>query len=300
MVLSIVVITMNRAEQLVEALRSCIDSALPKETEFVIIDNASTDNTKEVVETLVESSRYPYQYEYEQENLGVGGGRNRGFELARGEYAYFLDDDAIIAPESRQSFFTGPLQMLAIDKSIASITTRIYDTVLDGDRWVATAKQSLCSLPDILFFLGGSHFLRKSYFDTPLYLDIRYAMEELVPSISAIDKGYFNCYYDKVYIIHQPKKNKWIHGSDIKFKLDMQYAATSYASKALLYPRYINPLLWVAYMARCMFYLNTHLNLYKESILLSRSIIKHAKPRKRISFRTLTFIAKRYGLSKVL
>ena len=50
--LSIVVITMNRREQLLEALESCLYSKLPEKTEFIIIDNHSTDNTGEVVESF--------------------------------------------------------------------------------------------------------------------------------------------------------------------------------------------------------------------------------------------------------
>ena len=42
--LSICVVTMNRANQLKEALESCLACELPIKTEFVIIDNASCDN----------------------------------------------------------------------------------------------------------------------------------------------------------------------------------------------------------------------------------------------------------------
>lgn len=49
MKLSIVVVTMNRAKQLKEALLSCIDCVIPEDTEFIIIDNASTDDTGSVI-----------------------------------------------------------------------------------------------------------------------------------------------------------------------------------------------------------------------------------------------------------
>lgn len=44
--LSICVITMNRREQLVEALASCLLCKIPKDTQFVVVDNGSTDNTE--------------------------------------------------------------------------------------------------------------------------------------------------------------------------------------------------------------------------------------------------------------
>ena len=49
MKLSIALVTMNREKQLIEALQSCIASTLPKDTQFVIIDNASTDGTESVI-----------------------------------------------------------------------------------------------------------------------------------------------------------------------------------------------------------------------------------------------------------
>ena len=52
--LSIAVITWNRSKQLIEALESCLVCELPKETEFIIIDNASTDDTEQVVKALFE------------------------------------------------------------------------------------------------------------------------------------------------------------------------------------------------------------------------------------------------------
>ena len=48
--LSVCVITMNRAEQLKEALESCVACKLPEKTEFVVLDNASTDDTELKVE----------------------------------------------------------------------------------------------------------------------------------------------------------------------------------------------------------------------------------------------------------
>lgn len=51
-ILSIVVITWNRSKQLAEALGSCFACDLPEDTEFVIIDNASTDDTEAVVSSL--------------------------------------------------------------------------------------------------------------------------------------------------------------------------------------------------------------------------------------------------------
>lgn len=95
-ILSIVVITWNRSKQLTEALGSCFACDLPEDTEFVIIDNASTDDTEAVVSSLFKNYQYDFYYEKMSENLGVGKGRNYAYLKSHGKYVYFLDDDAYI------------------------------------------------------------------------------------------------------------------------------------------------------------------------------------------------------------
>ena len=60
--LTIGIVTMNREEQLEEALYSCLRTNLPNKTEFVVIDNASTDNTEKVVKEILTNSGYEYYY----------------------------------------------------------------------------------------------------------------------------------------------------------------------------------------------------------------------------------------------
>lgn len=74
MKLTIGLVTMNREQQVAEAIKSCLNSHLPSETEFVVIDNASTDNTETVVKAILDSSGYPYIYHKTVSNIGAGGG----------------------------------------------------------------------------------------------------------------------------------------------------------------------------------------------------------------------------------
>ena len=105
MKLTIAVVTMNRAMQLKEALESCLACVLPFETEFVIIDNASSDNTKEVVKEIFEKTSCRVYYEKLPENIGAGAGRNYAFSKATGEFVYALDDDAVIDTSKNNRFF---------------------------------------------------------------------------------------------------------------------------------------------------------------------------------------------------
>jgi glycosyltransferase involved in cell wall biosynthesis len=57
-----------------------------RDFEIVIIDDGSTDNTREVV------SAFPVRYTW-QENEGPPKARNKGIEMAQGDYITFLDSD---------------------------------------------------------------------------------------------------------------------------------------------------------------------------------------------------------------
>lgn len=297
--LSIIVITMNRAKQLVNALQSCFNSTLPDKTEFVIVDNASTDNTEETVHTLFTEHSYPYKYIKEEGNRGVGGGRNIGYENAEGEFCYFLDDDAIIAPECYETFFTLPIAHFEKDRRISSITTRIYDEAWKEDRDVVYGKAKEAALPTIFMYLGGSHFLRKEYYPSPIYIDIKYGHEEIIPSIYAIDKGLLNCYIDEVRIIHQPIINKWEKNTELNYEICSNTDANILASKILIYPAIIHPILYLSLFIRLMKHFGIKMHWYRVCLKKYKNITKNSKLRK-IRIKTFLHIAKNYSIGSAI
>lgn len=293
--LSIVVITMNRREQLIEALESCLASRLPEKTEFVIINNGSTDDTDAAVRSFIQ--KHPERiihYRCEAENLGVGGGRAAGFELAQGEYLYFLDDDAIIAEDSREDFFIRTIAYLERNTKVASVTTRIKDIMLEYDRGVKRSGQMIDGYPAIFKFLGGSHFLRKSAFTAPLYFPIEYGSEEYAPSILAHDKGLFHVYDDSIYIIHKPKVNKWAAGSESMEKIQVCGCAVTYATKKLLYPIIFHPLLYAAYRVRCHKFLRPYRGAVRRSDRMVREIVRE-NPCGRVRASTVIRMYREFG-----
>ena len=67
---------------------------LPEEEyEVIVVDNASTDGTREVVERV---SNLKYVYE---PTLGLSQARNTGLKAAQGEYLAYLDDDGAADPK---------------------------------------------------------------------------------------------------------------------------------------------------------------------------------------------------------
>lgn len=85
----------------VKYLPSAIDSVLEqtyKDFEIVVIDDGSTDNTREVVEKYTRKYSEKVKYFY-QSNKGPGSTRNRGIREAKGNYIAFLDSDDYFLPE---------------------------------------------------------------------------------------------------------------------------------------------------------------------------------------------------------
>lgn len=296
-ILTIAVLTMNRKEQVIEALSSCISSNLPVETEFVIIDNHSLDGTEEKIRNFFGmNGMFSFQYEYENENLGVGGGRSRAFDLSRGKYIYFLDDDAVISDDSKDIFFKETIEFLEKNVCVASITTRIEDTILKGSRNDNISPYKIDGRPMIYKFLGGSHFLRKSAFDSPLYFSIKYGSEEFAPSITVQDRGFVHVYFDNIYVIHKPVVNKWIKGSAYMEYVLIQGIAVAYATKLMLYPRFFFPILGLAYICRCCKYLKCYKGAISKSNKLVKEIIRTNKYNK-IRISTVIKMKNRFGLT---
>ncbi len=239
---------MNRAEQLREAVLSCAASSLPEMTQFVIVDNASTDNTEEVVAELKEQVKYDVVYRKEAENRGVGGGRNVCFDLSEGEYIYFFDDDAVIPEAQYGVFFTKPIDFMDENSTVALLTTDIDDKVF-GRRDMAAAKTlTVGGLKCVFSFHGGSTFARREHFSSPMFMNIMYGNEEIAVSMSVLDRGLRTVYMPDIYMEHRPIVNKW-NGGD-KDRLNMQGVSNIYAIKKLIYPAIFEPLLRMAYKKR--------------------------------------------------
>ncbi len=90
MKVSVIIPTYNRAHFLADAVESVLCQEYP-DLEIIIVDDGSTDTTKALL-----ARRYGKKIRYiYQENQGFAVARNKGVEVAAGEYIAFLDSDDI-------------------------------------------------------------------------------------------------------------------------------------------------------------------------------------------------------------
>jgi glycosyltransferase involved in cell wall biosynthesis len=91
-IITAVVCTHNRAAFLGKCVRSLLKQTLSRELyEILIVDNGSTDNTREVI---AEFAGEPGVRSVFEPVLGLSRARNRGWQEARGEFVGYIDDDA--------------------------------------------------------------------------------------------------------------------------------------------------------------------------------------------------------------
>jgi glycosyltransferase involved in cell wall biosynthesis len=95
--LTVIMCTRNRAEQLRRVLESASAMRIPPGVtwEFLLVDNGSTDHTAEVVESFTD--RLPIRRVWQPEP-GLSNARNAGVAEAAGDYILWTDDDVVIDP----------------------------------------------------------------------------------------------------------------------------------------------------------------------------------------------------------
>ena len=105
--ISVIIPTYNRASCLGEAIQSVLDQEYfvrngPSSFELLVVDDGSTDSTRDVVHSFGKRAKYHFQ-----PNGGVSTARNKGLDLAQGDYIASLDSDDLWEKEKigiQQSF----------------------------------------------------------------------------------------------------------------------------------------------------------------------------------------------------
>ncbi|WP_294308025.1 glycosyltransferase family A protein [uncultured Sphingomonas sp.] len=90
--------TFNRAHTLPRAFES-LKALLHRDFEWLIVDDGSTDATREIADQFREEADFPVRYEY-RENGHKKAALNTGFALARGKLTIILDSDDTLTPDA--------------------------------------------------------------------------------------------------------------------------------------------------------------------------------------------------------
>lgn len=97
-----IIIPIYNAEKYLMDLLNSISNQIFLDFEVLLINDGSSDNSKEICLNFVsKDDRYKY---YEKENTGVSDTRNYGITLATGKYICFIDADDLLTKDYLQTF----------------------------------------------------------------------------------------------------------------------------------------------------------------------------------------------------
>ncbi|MEJ2647391.1 MAG: glycosyltransferase [Sedimentisphaerales bacterium] len=87
MLVSVIIPTYNRSKYVTKAIESVLAQTY-KSYEIILIDDGSSDDTKELIKPYLDRVKYFYQ-----DNSGASAARNNGIRNAKGQWIAFLDSD---------------------------------------------------------------------------------------------------------------------------------------------------------------------------------------------------------------
>ena len=88
--ISVILSAYNEEKFISKAIESVVNQTL-KDIEIIIINDGSTDNTLDIINSYAEKDNRIVVID--QENIGLGASRNKGMKIAQGGYVTFLDGD---------------------------------------------------------------------------------------------------------------------------------------------------------------------------------------------------------------
>ncbi|MBR3747636.1 MAG: glycosyltransferase, partial [Selenomonadaceae bacterium] len=102
-----VIIPMYNVEKYISETLDSILAQTFQDFEVIVVDDCSPDNSYATVESCLEKFNGRLTLAKMEQNSGAPGSpRNKGIELSRGEYVYFLDSDDTITPTALEEMYS--------------------------------------------------------------------------------------------------------------------------------------------------------------------------------------------------
>lgn len=214
--ISAIVCTHNREDY----LGAAIDSLFQQDFynyEVIVVDNASSDRTRKIVEERLSNPRLNYVYE---DVIGLCVARNTGAKEARAPILAYLDDDAVASPQWLKTLYRAyqSNQRLAI---AGGKVTLLWPDCIASPSWLASelvAKLGAYDLGDSIVYIrsssltprGLNYSVRKSFMEEVGGFNVQLGRvgtnllshEELYMTELALQKGWQVAYLPDAVVAH--------------------------------------------------------------------------------------------------
>jgi len=159
---SIIIPTYNRAHLIKETLDS-IAAQTYKNWECIIVDDGSTDDTEIVVEKyVIVDNRFQYHQRPNNTQKGANSCRNFGFELSKGNYINWFDDDDIML----EGFLKEKIELFNTDVDLVICSGIYVNENLDKIEIINLEEQSFLFKDYVLWklhIITNSILFKKSF-----------------------------------------------------------------------------------------------------------------------------------------
>lgn len=242
---SVIIPTFNRSDLLIETIDSILHQSF-KDFELIIVNDGSTDNTKDVLDSYGNLIRVIHK-----QNSGSEKSRNSGAEIANGEYFCFFDSDDLMFPWSLEVYnkviesenypplvlgqpfhFSNRIQSYYLNQKNTTIQYAIYHDYFSKDRTVYSSSSMIVIRKDYFFKVGmfRQHYAKKEYFLDDIDFMLRAGtINPTIIIFSPFQFGYRTHSENSVknlkrvvkslnYLIEEEKKRKFAGGDERKFE----------------------------------------------------------------------------------
>jgi GT2 family glycosyltransferase len=201
---SVIIVNWNTRDIIQNCLDSIYQTINDLSFEVVVVDNASSDGSQELLR-----QRYPQVLKiYNEVNRGFGAANNQAFAMMKGKYALLLNSDVILTPG-------------AIDKLYSFAETHPQAAIVCGQLLNAdgSKQNSIASFPNLftlaantslLEYLFPQYYPSKRYkYDAPIEVDSAIGACMMINKKALDEIGYFDERYffffeetDLAYALH--------------------------------------------------------------------------------------------------
>nr|MDO8079981.1 glycosyltransferase [Candidatus Freyarchaeota archaeon] len=218
MILSVVILTFNRKDHVLDCVESVLHQNFEGEYEIIVIDNWSEDGSFEELKSKF-SGFSNVKIVRPSKRIGIAAGRNYGLQNAAGQIVAFVDDDCI----ATRSWLRG-ISSAFEDKSIGCVGGKISLLMvgIEKPRWLGKDVYGILGImnlgeksKDVYFPIGGNLAIRKDLalkiggFKEQLGpLGVKVFGEEISISNRVRDSGYRVVYAPKVEVLHKVWKDR--------------------------------------------------------------------------------------------